>query len=260
MLYPTRNISGAVAAEAAVPRPGNSGFEGAQSAGNQRGWPQFSAITLVGTPETTRAATEAFASTVLIQRSLPKKELSLEWDLPKPPRSDLPEEFCQWLAGLIDGGGSLEVTQQGFVNLEITLGVADKPLLMRLRSRLGCGSLKSRGGGHSYRYRLHQQSELFWLLPQLDGWIRHSTRLGQYHRAARALGFRVLETTHPLEPYNPWYAGFFDARGHVMLLEAPSVIPRLVLWVGQKRKPDLEPFRALGGQIGYNPGSGGFFV
>jgi hypothetical protein len=84
-------------------------------------------------------------------------------------RPPLPLDFCQWLAGLVDGDGHLGVSQQGYVSLEITVGLADKPMLVQLRSRLGCGSLKARSGSNSYRYRLHRSSELLWLLPQLNG-------------------------------------------------------------------------------------------
>lgn len=132
-------------------------------------------------------------------------------------------------------------------------------MLRQLQSRLGCGSLKLRSGSKSYRYRLHRRPELLWLLPQLNGYIRHSRRLSQYHRVARLLGFRVLEN-QLLEPYDPWYAGFFDADGSVVLRESPGYFPQLSLRVGQKHRPDLEPFRALGGGIYYDAGSGGSFV
>jgi hypothetical protein len=73
------------------------------------------------------------------------------------------------------------------------------------------------------------------------------------------LGFGVEEPSH-LEPYNPWYAGFFDADGSVVLRESPKAFPQLSIRVGQKRRPDLEIFRALGGNIYYDAGSGGSFV
>lgn len=49
------------------------------------------------------------------------------------------------------------------------MGLADRPLLQQLQSRLGCGSLKARSGSRAYRYRLHRREDLQWLLPQLNG-------------------------------------------------------------------------------------------
>lgn len=46
----------------------------------------------------------------------------------------------------------------------------------------------------------------------------------------------------------------------MVLRVSPGYFPQLSLRVGQKRRPDLEPFRMLGGNIHYDAGSGGSFV
>lgn len=70
-----------------------------ESAGNQR---RFNS-SLVGTSETTRAAICS-------------------------------NSFGQWLAGVIDGDGSLLVSKQGYTSLEITMGLEDLPLLRYIQN------------------------------------------------------------------------------------------------------------------------------
>lgn len=63
------------------PRSSQNGVSKTQSAGNQR-----HKSSLVGTSETTRATT-------------------------------YPKSFCEWLAGIIDGDGTLQVSKQGYTSL-----------------------------------------------------------------------------------------------------------------------------------------------
>ena len=88
-----------------------------QSAGNQRRF----ISSQVGTSETTRAATNPFS-----------------------------KSFCEWLAGVIDGDGSLQVSKQGYTSLEITMGLEDLALLRYIQDKLG-GSIKMRSGAKAYR-------------------------------------------------------------------------------------------------------------
>lgn len=73
---------------------------GTQSAGNQRRY----VSSLVETSETTRAAHHTTS-------------------------------FCKWLAGLIDGDGSLLVSKKGYTSLEITMGLEDLPCLKYIQNK-----------------------------------------------------------------------------------------------------------------------------
>ncbi|KAL0308125.1 UNVERIFIED_CONTAM: Cytochrome c oxidase subunit [Sesamum angustifolium] len=117
---PTMFISGFIV----KPRSSKNGVSKTQSAGNQR-----HKSSLVGTSETTCATT-------------------------------YPKSFCEWLAGIIDGDGSLQVSKQGYASLEITMGLEDLPLLRYIQHMLG-GSIKMRSGAKAYRYRLHNQLGFF---------------------------------------------------------------------------------------------------
>lgn len=155
-----------------------NGVSKTQSAGNQR-----HKSSLVGTSETTRATT-------------------------------YPKSFCEWLAGIIDGDGTLQVSKQGYTSLEITMGLEDLPLLRYIQHMLGGGSIKMRSGAKAYRYRLHKKLGMIKLMNCINGHIRHSARLLQLHRVCQVHDIPVILPI-TLGAQSNWFAGFFDADGTI---------------------------------------------
>ncbi|CAN1153251.1 Intron-encoded DNA endonuclease aI4 [Linum perenne] len=164
---PTMFISGFLV----KPRSSKNGVSKTQSAGNQR-----HKSSLVGTSETTCATT-------------------------------YPSSFCEWLAGIIDGDGSIQVSKQGYTSLEITMGLEDLRLLRYIQHMLG-GSIKMRSGAKAYRYRLHNQLGMIKLMNCINGHIRHSARLLQLHRVCQVLDIPVILPI-TLDAQSNWFAGFF---------------------------------------------------
>ncbi|KAG1152638.1 hypothetical protein G6F37_000167 [Rhizopus arrhizus] len=150
-----------------------------QSAGNQR-----HESSLVGTSETTRVA----------------------------PYS---KSFCEWLAGLIDGDGSLQVNKKGYTSLEITMGLEDLRCLRYIQDKLG-GSIKMRSGAKAYRYRLHNKQGMINLINCINGYTRHTSRLQQLHRVCQQLEISVIYPIK-LDKESNWFAGFFDADGTITM-------------------------------------------
>ena len=58
--------------------------------------------------------------------------------------------FNQWLAGLIDGDGSLQVSKAGYSSCEITVALVDERMLRIIQNKLG-GSIKPRSGVRAIR-------------------------------------------------------------------------------------------------------------
>jgi hypothetical protein len=58
--------------------------------------------------------------------------------------------FNQWLAGLIDGDGSLLVSKAGYTSCEITVALADERMLRIIQNKLG-GAVKARSGVKAIR-------------------------------------------------------------------------------------------------------------
>jgi hypothetical protein len=198
---------------------------GAQSAGNQRlALRQISS--LVGTSETTRVA----------------------------PYS---KSFAEWLAGLIDGDGCLQVSKQGYTSLEITMGLEDLACLHYIQDKLG-GSIKMRSGAKAYRYRLHNKQGMITLLHCINGHLRHSTRLQQLHRVCQQLNIPIIYPT-ALNKESSWFAGFFDADGTITM-GMKNKHPQLSIRACNKLLQDVQWFKdVLGGSIYFDSSQNGYY-
>jgi hypothetical protein len=199
-----------------------NGISKTQSAGNQR-----PISSLVETSETLRAAT-------------------------------FPKSLCEWLAGVIDGDGSLQLSKKGYTSLEITMGLEDLPLLQYIQHKLG-GSIKLRSGGNSYRYRIHDKKGMTILINCINGNIRHSARLLQLHRVCLQLNIPVIQPVL-LTYSNNWFAGFFDADGTIGI-SMKDLIPQLSIRVGNKNLVDIEWYQKIfGGYIYFDTSKNGYYI
>lgn len=195
-----------------------------QSAGNQR----RSISSQVGTSETTRTATRPFSL-----------------------------NFCQWLAGLIDGDGCLLVSKKGYTSLEITVGIEDLPMLRYIQNKLG-GSIKLRSGAKAYRYRLTNRAAMITLINCINGFIQHSIRLQQLHRVCLELNLSVFSPVS-LTIDSGWFAGFFDADGTIGY-SIKNMHPQLTISVTNKQLVDVQSFMTiLGGYIYFDNSQNGYY-
>lgn len=212
-------ISGSI--QRILPQPSENVRSNIQSAGNQR-----HKSSLVGTSETTRAPT-------------------------------FTTEFCAWLAGVIDGDGSLQVSKKGYSSLEITMGLEDLPLLRYIQNKLG-GSIKMRSGVKAYRYRLHNKQGMIILIKNINGNIRHSARLLQLHRVCQLLDIPVVNSIL-LTKNSSWFAGFFDADGTIGI-SIKNLRPQLTIRVVNKQLQDVEYYRNFfGGNIYFDSSQNGYY-
>jgi hypothetical protein len=201
---------------------GNNSASYAQSAGNQRRL----VSSLVGTSETTRATT-------------------------------CPPYYAEWLAGVIDGDGSLQLSKQGYTSLEITMGSEDLALLEYIKSNLG-GNIKSRSGVKAYRYRLHNREGMIKLINLINGHIRHSSRLVQLHRVCQKLDIQVVEP-NVIDKSSAWFAGFFDADGTITF-SLKGGRPQLSVRVVNKLLQDVILYKQIfGGNIYFDSSQNGYY-
>lgn len=206
-------------------RNGYNVLSGIQSTGNQR--PLRNVSSLVGTSETTRATS---------------------FNL----------QFCQWLAGLIDGDGTLQVSKAGYTSCEITMGSADLPCLRYLQHKLG-GSIKPRAGVNAVRWRLHNKADMITLINCINGHIRHSSRLVQLHRVATQLGIAPLIPNNTMDRSHAWFAGFFDADGTITL-NTSGKMPQITISVTNKVQADVQFYKdVFGGAIYFDTSQNGYY-
>jgi hypothetical protein len=197
-----------------------NGFTWIESAGNQR-----HNSSLVGTSETTRVTTSS--------------------------------NFYQWLAGIIDGDGSLLVSKKGYTSLEITIGIEDLALLRYIQDKLG-GSIKIRSGAKAYRYRLINKNGIIRLINGINGHIRHSARLLQLHRVCSQLEIKILSPL-PLTINSSWFSGFFDADGTIGF-SLKNNIPQITISVTNKLLVDVQRYLDIfGGYIYFDKSQNGYY-
>lgn len=186
---------------------------------------------LVGTSETTRAT------------SYDKKDI----------------RFNQWLAGLIDGDGSLLVSKAGYSSCEITVALADERILRIIQNKLG-GAIKPRSGVQAIRWRLHNRAGMIDLVNRVNGYIRHNNRLVQLNQVCTTLGLRLLSPDN-LHMEHGWFAGFFDADGTIgYYLKGINSYPQLTLSVTNKLYTDVVHFmNFFDGAIYFDKSHNGYY-
>lgn len=167
------------------------------------------------------------------------------------------KSFCEWLAGVIDGDGSFQVSKQGYASLEITMGLEDLKLLCFIQDKLG-GSIKIRSGAKAYCYRLHNKTGIINIVNCVNGLIQHSTRLVQFHRVCQTLDKELINPVK-ITMNRHWFTGFFDADGTITL-SIKNNLPQLSIRVTNKLFKDVEIFKIIfGGNIYYDSSQNGYY-
>lgn len=167
------------------------------------------------------------------------------------------DSFNQWLAGLIDGDGSLGVSKAGYTSLEITVALADEKALHLIKNKFG-GTVKLRSGVKAVRYRLHNKKGMINLINNINGNIRNSKRLLQLHNVCSILNIPVINPI-PLDENNSWFSGFFDADGTIGFYLKKG-IPQLTISVTNKYLIDVQPYKdVLKGNIYYDKSQNGYY-
>ena len=195
---------------------------------------------LVGTSETTRPLSSGFKP---------------DWQVKSVSQSE--KAWNEWLAGLIDGDGSLLLSKAGYPSCEITMGLSDEHALAIIKQKLG-GSLKLRSGVKALRYRLHNKKGMIDLITRINGNIRHTSRIKQLESICLNLD---IEIKYPdtITIDNGWFSGFFDADGTITY-SIKNSIPQLTISVTNKLLVDVIPFKnVLGGNVSFDKSHNGYY-
>nr|YP_008965418.1 LAGLIDADG [Rhynchosporium secalis]AHC02428.1 LAGLIDADG [Rhynchosporium secalis] len=163
----------------------------------------------------------------------------------------------EWLAGLIDGDGSLLLSKAGYPSCEITMGLSDEHALAIIKQKLG-GSLKLRSGVKALRYRLHNKKGMIDLINRINGNIRHTSRIKQLESICLNLDINI-KYANTINIDNGWFSGFFDADGTITY-SIKNCIPQLTISVTNKLLVDVIPFKnILGGNVYFDKGQNGYY-
>lgn len=155
------------------------------------------------------------------------------------------KKWNQWLAGLIDGGGSFHLTKKGYASLEITMDIKDEHALHIIKNVYG-GSIKLVSGAKALRYYLQHKEGFLALVNDINGEIRNSYRLMQLNKICLKYEIALIYSDK-LTYNNGWLSGFFDADGSVTL---NSNNGQLAISLTQKTSEILQPLLDIyGGSI-----------
>ena len=168
-------------------------------------------------------------------------------------------KFNEWLAGLIDGDGSLLVSKAGYTSCEITIDLMNEYTLRFIQNKLS-GSVKLRSGVKAIRYRLHNKTGMINLINRINGLIRNTARLKQLHHVCSVLDIKFL-SPDILHYRHNWFAGFFDADGTITYsIKGDYSIPQLTISVSNKLLVDVIQFQNIfGGNIYYDRSQNGYY-
>lgn len=156
--------------------------------------------------------------------------------------------FREWLAGLIDGAGSFQLTKKGYASLEIVMDLRDKNCLYQVKDKFG-GAVKLRAGDNHLRYRLHHREGVLKIIGAINGLIRNPVRIYQFNKIADKYGIPLIQP-NPLTYNNGWLSGFLDSNGSIYLNLDHTSESQILVSVTHKNKLLLDPLTQLyGGSI-----------
>lgn len=163
----------------------------------------------------------------------------------------------EWLAGLIDGDGSLLVSKSGYSSCEITMSLQDYHALAIIKQKLG-GSVKLRSGVKAVRYRLHDNKGMIDLITRINGKIRHTSRLKQLEKVCILLNIEIIYPD-AITIDNGWFSGFFDADGTINY-SFKDKNPQLTISVTNKLLIDVINFKNIfKGNVYFDKGQNGYY-
>ena len=163
----------------------------------------------------------------------------------------------EWLAGLIDGDGSLLISKSGYCSCEITMSLQDEHALAIIKQKLG-GSIKLRSGVKAIRYRLHNNKGMIDLVKRINGNIRHTSRLKQLEKICLSLKIEIIRPA-VITIDNGWFSGFFDADGTITY-SIKANYPQLNICVTNKLLIDVINFKNIfKGNVYFDKGQNGYY-
>lgn len=122
--------------------------------------------------------------------------------------------FDFWLAGLIDGDGSISISKQGHVSCEVVLHKKEISALYYIKSVLG-GSV-SQKTENSYRWRLHNKAGITNLINRINGKLLTESKKLRLIAVCKLESYPILVKDSFTDlSTNSWFCGFFDAEGSI---------------------------------------------
>jgi hypothetical protein len=135
--------------------------------------------------------------------------------------------FCSYLAGLVEGDGSIytpnsERSIKGKLNypsIQIVFNLPDYPLALIILQKLGHGSIARTKGVNAYVLTINNNMGIILLVNLINGYMR-TPKIRSLHKLIDWLNIKSNSEIQKLPidnsdiSKNSWFAGFIDADGH----------------------------------------------
>ena len=153
-------------------------------------------------------------------------------------------KFYEYLAGIIDGDGSLLLSKQGYGSLEITMDSRDERCLQYIKNQLKQGKIKPRSGSKSVRFRIHNKQGMIDLINKINGLIRYPQRLAQLEKLCLIYDI-PFKSPKILTKQSSYFSGLMDSDGTVTmsfkkLKHSRIARPQLTISITSRNREDLE--------------------
>lgn len=143
---------------------------------------------------------------------------------PKPKFNPL---FCSYLAGLIEGDGSIIVPKKErsdkgklyYPSVQIVFDARDLPLAVMIQKELGFGTLSKTKGSNAYRLNFYTNESVLILVEMINGYMR-TVKINMLYKLIDFLNIKynlnILKKEKDITPIdsNSWLSGFIEADGH----------------------------------------------
>jgi len=140
------------------------------------------------------------------------------------------DQFIYWLAGLIDGDGSLLVNKNKALSCEITVHERDVKTLFKIKEKY-YGSVHKRSNVKAYRWRVSKRKIIEKLYIDLNGKLITDSKKKQLKNFSTILNIEpILVENYDFDINNAWLSGFIDADGYFSIRNNYT----LTLSIGQK--------------------------
>jgi len=122
-------------------------------------------------------------------------------------------EFKYWLAGLIDGDGSLLVNKNKVLSCEVTVHERDVKALFKIKEKYH-GSVLKRSQVKAYRWRVSKRWIITKLYIDLNGKLITDGKIKQLKNFSAVLNIEpIIVDNYNFDITTAWLSGFIDADG-----------------------------------------------
>ena len=141
---------------------------------------------------------------------------------------DYNKNFVSYLAGLIEGDGSIivpktERSSKGKLNypsIQIVFHLKDLPLALLIQKNLNCGSISRKKGVNAYIFTINNNEELIFIVKLINGKLRTpkinslKNLIDWLNIKNTNLNLKKKDLDNSFLLTNAWLSGFIEADGH----------------------------------------------